>query len=64
MGNFLVRYASRVIVYNHRAVIRLVTSMATCRVPKGDPTRDATASSSGAGRGSNMNDGNRGATDF
>ena len=25
MGNFLVRYASRVVIYDHRAVIRLAT---------------------------------------
>ena len=28
MGNFLVRYASRVAIYNRRAVIRLATGVA------------------------------------
>ena len=27
MGNFLVRYASRVVIYDHRAVIRLATDL-------------------------------------
>ena len=34
MGNFLVRYVSRVVIYDHKAVIRLVTDLANteCRI--------------------------------
>ena len=28
MGNFVVRYVSRVVIYDHKAVIRLVTDLA------------------------------------